>query len=341
MSDINTNGLNTNYPVAGVNNNTQGFRDNFASIKNNLDTAGSEITDLQNKVVVKTALTGANLNNDMANTLISNAATRSFRASTYNLGNNVQGTTVINVSLGDVQYGTITANTTLQFGGWAPINTQSNVQLSLTIANTLAFITFPETTNDASNVPAIGTGASARFLENYFSNTTPSPSGIYTNQISVPAGASVLNLTVSTLNCGTLIEVFPNNRNQKASHVITGTPIVSNVTATGTLSCSSTSNSVTGSGTLFATELVAGRVLLDTANAVIGTVKSITSNVALTLTANASITQAAGYNRQLPIGQQGDVLGTMKTDGTNVYICTANYAGGNTVIWKSITPSDY
>ncbi len=33
MSQINTNGINTNYPVPGQNNSSQGFRDNFAQIK--------------------------------------------------------------------------------------------------------------------------------------------------------------------------------------------------------------------------------------------------------------------------------------------------------------------
>ena len=93
MSSINTNGINVNYPVPGVNNNSQGFRDNFAAIKTNLDTAGTEITDLQNKVVLKAALDNSTLNNDMANTLISNALTKNFRASTYNLGNSISGTT--------------------------------------------------------------------------------------------------------------------------------------------------------------------------------------------------------------------------------------------------------
>ena len=49
MSAINTNAINTNYPVPGVNNSSQGFRDNFTSIKNNLNIAGTEISDLQNK----------------------------------------------------------------------------------------------------------------------------------------------------------------------------------------------------------------------------------------------------------------------------------------------------
>ena len=36
------------YPVAGIDNDTQGFRDNFTIIKTGLATATSEITTLQN-----------------------------------------------------------------------------------------------------------------------------------------------------------------------------------------------------------------------------------------------------------------------------------------------------
>ena len=76
MSNINTNGINSSYPVPGVNNSTQGFRDNFSSIKTNLNTAYEELSDLQDKVIVKSALNSTALNNDMANTLISNASVR-------------------------------------------------------------------------------------------------------------------------------------------------------------------------------------------------------------------------------------------------------------------------
>ena len=145
MSSINTNGINTNYPVPGVNNNSQGFRDNFAAIKTNLNAAGTEITDLQNKVVVKQALANSTLNNDMANTLISNALTRTFRASTYNLGGALSGVVPVNVALGDVQFGTVApnSNVTLQFGKWAPAGTQSNVQLKLTFNDSNSYISFP------------------------------------------------------------------------------------------------------------------------------------------------------------------------------------------------------
>ena len=44
---INPSNIDVTYPVAGQDNDTQGFRDNFNIIKNNLNTAKSEISDIQ------------------------------------------------------------------------------------------------------------------------------------------------------------------------------------------------------------------------------------------------------------------------------------------------------
>ena len=207
MSTINTNGINVNYPVPGVNNNSQGFRDNFAAIRTNLNTAGTEITDLQNKVVVKSALDNSTVNNDMANTLISNALTRSFRASTYNLGNALSGTVSVNVSLGDVQYGTIAGNTTIQFTGWAPTGTQSNVQLQLAIASNnagnTAVLSFPSQVTDGVTT-----------LENYANVAN-------TNTVTVPYGVTQLDYRFSTLDCGNTITIEPFNNARIASQIQT------------------------------------------------------------------------------------------------------------------------
>ena len=46
-SSIDTSTIDANYPVAGIDNDSQGFRDNFNSIKTNITTAGAEITALQ------------------------------------------------------------------------------------------------------------------------------------------------------------------------------------------------------------------------------------------------------------------------------------------------------
>ncbi len=50
MSNINFANINENFPVAGQDNDTQTFRDNFDSIKTALSTAKTEITDLQDNV---------------------------------------------------------------------------------------------------------------------------------------------------------------------------------------------------------------------------------------------------------------------------------------------------
>lgn len=232
MSEINTNSINTNYPIPGINNDSQGFRDNFNNIKNNLTTAGAEISDLQSKVIVKSALNNTALNNDMANTIISNALVKSFRASTFNLGTDINTTgsdvKLINVSQGDVQYGTINGDTTINFGAWAPAGTQSNVQIILTIANSQATIKFPDTTVDSTGNIVAGMGLSARTLENYSSNGAVTPSTIYSNQVSVPKDVTKLHYVISTTDCGTTLEIQPINRNQKANQITTRTP-----TATG------------------------------------------------------------------------------------------------------------
>lgn len=211
MSQINTNGINTNYPVPGQNNSSQGFRDNFAQIKNGLNTAGTEITDLQNKVVLKAALDNSVLNNDMANTLISNASTRGWRATTYNLGNALSGTVLVDVNRADVHYGTVTANVNLQFGSWAPINTESSVTLRLTVANANAVISLPNQVISSNNNYGV------TILENYanISNTAT---------LTAPANVEVLEYTFTTIDCGNTITVSPVNRPYQSTQVITRNP---------------------------------------------------------------------------------------------------------------------
>jgi hypothetical protein len=208
MSTINTNGLDVNYPVPGQNNSSQGFRNNFASIKNNLDTAGTEISDLQNKVVVKAALDNTIVNNDMANTLISNCATRSFRATTYNLGNALSGTVVVDCSLGDVQYGTVAGNVTLDFASWGPSGTQSNVELQLNVSNANAFITFPSEVVSSNNNFGLTT------LENYNGTTS----------VSIPYGLSEVDYRLSTRDCGNTITIEPYNRPRQTTQIQQRTP---------------------------------------------------------------------------------------------------------------------
>ena len=78
-SNINYNNIDGTYPVAGVDNDSQGFRTNFTNIKTNFQSAKAEIENLQNNVILKNALTGTTLNNDMGGNGLSDATIFNFR----------------------------------------------------------------------------------------------------------------------------------------------------------------------------------------------------------------------------------------------------------------------
>jgi len=67
VSDIIFATINENFPIAGQDNDTQTFRDNFDSIKTALSTAKTEITDLQDNIV------RTDVDNDLGGNLIQNA----------------------------------------------------------------------------------------------------------------------------------------------------------------------------------------------------------------------------------------------------------------------------
>jgi len=339
MSTINTNAININYPVPGVNNNSQGFRDNFAAIVTNLNTAGTEITDLQNKVVLKQALIGTTINNDMANTLISNASTRGFRATTYNLGNALAGTVLVNVSLGDVQYGTVAGNTTINFGSWAPTGTQSNVQLNLSISNTLSTITFPSSVTLSPD-----TGATT--LENY-SNVGGNLS------VTIPNGVTQLNYVVSSNDCGNTLYITPINRPRITTQIQQRSPAPVGfqgdvagdvaVDVNYVYVCTSTFDSG-GSNTLTKT---ATTTTAATDEVVLSTVSSLVANAPIIFTGTTFgniVANTVYYIKTIVGGNSAVTLSDTRTGGTagstfaladGSGTCTATSYNGSD-IWKRI-----
>lgn len=73
MSNINFASINENFPVAGQDNDTQVFRDNFDTIKTNFRFAQEEISDLQNNTV------RTDQENDLNNNIVSKAVMRNNR----------------------------------------------------------------------------------------------------------------------------------------------------------------------------------------------------------------------------------------------------------------------
>lgn len=90
-SNINSADIDALYPVAGQDNDSQGFRDNFSTIKNSLSTAASEITALQDKTagVAASAIVegGSTVGGDWSGFYIQDANFRANVEEVYAIGN--------------------------------------------------------------------------------------------------------------------------------------------------------------------------------------------------------------------------------------------------------------
>jgi len=107
-SNINANNIDGTYPIAGVDNDSQGFRTNFTNIKNNFAYAKGEIEDLQGKVILKGALSGGTVvNNDLSGTILAGAEIHNFRETQVDFGS-TSGTLVLNHAT--APYYTVTTN---------------------------------------------------------------------------------------------------------------------------------------------------------------------------------------------------------------------------------------
>ena len=134
MSNINPNNINGAYPVAGVDNDSQGFRDNFTNIKNNFAFAQSELNDLQSKAIVKSSLTGTTLNNNMAGTLLSSALIQDFREVEYDNGT-ISTTVTLDHSRGHYQKVATNGTITVAFANFPASGTVGRIRLQLYVSN--------------------------------------------------------------------------------------------------------------------------------------------------------------------------------------------------------------
>jgi hypothetical protein len=141
-SQINPNNIDGAYPVAGQDNNSQGFRDNFTNTGTNFQYAADEITDLQNKAILKAALTGTTLNNDMGTNILSNATLQNMAYTSTNLGS-LSATVTLNYSLGPTFSVTTNGPIQLAFINLPPAGRTGVWSLAVTVASTSHTLTLP------------------------------------------------------------------------------------------------------------------------------------------------------------------------------------------------------
>jgi hypothetical protein len=141
-SNINSNNVDGTFPIAGQDNDSQGFRDNFTNIKTNFTNAKTEIEDLQSKVVLKSALTGTTLANSGGGAIMSDFAIQDFSETRTALGS-LSGTTTVNYTTGGYQTVTTTGSITLAFTNFSASGTLSRVRVEITVASVAHTVTLP------------------------------------------------------------------------------------------------------------------------------------------------------------------------------------------------------
>lgn len=148
-SQINPQNIDGAYPVAGQDNNSQGFRDNFTNTRTNFAFAAQEITDLQNKAVLKAPLTGTTLNNNMGGSILSNAQLQNITETVVSLGT-ANGATTINYSAGPYQELTTGGNITLAFTGLPAAGVAATWIVRITVANVAHTVQLPASVSGSS-----------------------------------------------------------------------------------------------------------------------------------------------------------------------------------------------
>jgi hypothetical protein len=136
-SAINYSLINKDFPIAGQDNDSVGFRNNFAATQTALHTARDEITALQTNSVLKADLTANTpVVNNMLGSAIFNATYAQFNGIFYDAGS-VSGLSVnVDLNNGPIQRFIITQGssgspTVLTFVNWPPAGTYAVVRLML------------------------------------------------------------------------------------------------------------------------------------------------------------------------------------------------------------------
>jgi hypothetical protein len=234
-SNINPNNIDGSYPVAGQDNNSQGFRDNFTNTKVNFQYAEDEINDLQSKVILKAALTGSTgLDNNMNDALLYAAKIQDFSATRVGI-TATSGSIAVNYASGHYRSISTTGSITLSFTNFPPSGSYGYLKLQLSITNIAHTVTLPA---------AVTLGTSG--LQGYSAGTiTFGATGTY-------------EFAFGTYNAGAAITIFDLNRAltnfTAADLVIDDLTASGNIVATGNV----TGGNIRTAGTVSSTGNVIG-----------------------------------------------------------------------------------
>ena len=229
-SQINPNDINGAYPVAGQDNDSQGFRTNFTNTQTNFQYAADEITNLQNNVLLKAALTGTALDNNVNGQLLYNFKSQQVSATVNPLGT-TSGAVTLNWALGSYQTLTTAGSVVLGFSNFPASGAEGAITLQITVASTAHTLQLPAAVT-------IGTAN----LQGYVPSTriiTFGTTGTYTFEF-------------TTVNGGSTVTVLDLNRNQDPIYLPSSEDLAASASANLSLTTSYFSTSSAETATLAA-----------------------------------------------------------------------------------------
>lgn len=230
-SSINYTNIDATYPVAGQDNSSQGFRDNFQNIKTNFQYASNEISALQANAVQ------AGQTNNMSGSVLANATVSGLREVIFDHGTVVSGSLTYNFYAGSYQIVNLGASLTVAFSNFSSITDSAiTIRLGVVVPNVAYTITWPASVSQNISTIDRQNGQITRFA-----NT-----GYYVFQLTTTNGGTTWSITELTRNTNE----FQGNVNFYTT--------ISNATATGvTISVANVGGVVQGN-------IYANNVIVDT-----------------------------------------------------------------------------
>jgi hypothetical protein len=184
-SQIDTSTIDVLYPIAGQDNDSQGFRDNFNNIVGAITTAKNEITSLQSKALLSSDLENNTVvSNDLGGSSIKNGTFKQFYQEVYS-DDSASGSSIdINLENGSFQSFIMQTNTTFTFRNWPGPNPADPTSSVEGIPYQLGTIRVLLSSNLA------GTTREATFTSENNGTVKPGVNGLASNGWSMTAGSS-------------------------------------------------------------------------------------------------------------------------------------------------------
>jgi len=256
-SAINPNNIDGAYPVAGQDNNSQGFRDNFTNTKTNFQYAANEITALQNNAVLTTDL--ATSTNPVVNNLLTSTLTNGYLQAMYEprvaLGT-LSGSVTLNYTLGSYQTVTTNGSIVLGFSNFPSAGKAASIVVQITVASASHTVQFPASvTINAIGIQGFNTSTSILSF---------AAAGTYSFEFTTSDGGT----TVSVSQANILITPFNNTSEDLAPSVAANLATTSSYFSTAGTEATTLAAGVAGQiKTFSAVDITAGNMVVTVTNA--------------------------------------------------------------------------